>query len=156
MKSINGLDISVSYGSKIIEVPFTLKLNDFQLERYPGSDSPSSFASEVTLIDKKNNLIENRRIFMNNVLNYQGFRFFQSSYDSDELGTVLSVNHDKWGTRITYLGYLLLALGMLFTFFIKQSRLKYLAEQLDRIKKKRISQFATILLLLIVTSLITD
>ncbi len=152
MKSINGLDISVSYGSKIIEVPFTIKLNDFQLDRYPGSDSPSSFASEVTLIDQKNNLTENRRIFMNNVLNYQGFRFFQSSYDSDELGTVLSVNHDKWGTMITYLGYLLLALGMLFTFFIKQSRLKFLADQLDRIKKKRISQYATILLLLSVVT----
>jgi cytochrome c-type biogenesis protein CcsB len=147
MKKINGMEISVSYGSKIIEVPFTLKLNDFQLERYPGSDSPSSFASEVTLIDAENNLTEDRRIFMNNVLNYQGYRFFQSSYDSDELGTVLSVNHDKWGTMVTYLGYLLLALGMIFTFFIKQSRMKYLADQLQRIKKKRISQFATVLLL---------
>ena len=33
---------------------------------------------------------------MNNVLDYQGYRF-QSSYDQDELGTVLSVNHDFWG-----------------------------------------------------------
>ena len=46
---------------------------------------------------------------MNNILNYGGFRFFQSSYDKDEKGTVLSVNHDKWGTIVTYIGYIFLA-----------------------------------------------
>ena len=45
---------------------------------------------------------------MNNVLNYKGYRFFQSSYDKDEKGTILSVNFDWWGTLITYIGYFLL------------------------------------------------
>lgn len=146
MKHINGIDVSVSYGSKIIKVPFTIRLNDFQLDRYPGSQSPSSFASEVTLFDPETNFQEDRRIFMNNVLNYRGFRFFQSSYDSDELGTILSVNHDKWGTIVTYIGYLLLALGIFFTFFIKQSRFKMLGDHLKRIKRKRIGQLAVVLL----------
>lgn len=150
IKNVGGLSVSASYGSKNIDLPFALKLNDFQLDRYPGSDSPSSFASEVTLIDDENGVHEDRRIFMNNVLNYKGFRFFQSSYDSDELGTVLSVNHDAWGTIMTYIGYTMLTIGMIFTFFIKKGRLEYLSRQIDLLKKKRIT--LTSLALLFVAS----
>ena len=81
---------SLAYGSKYYKTPFYLELNDFQLERYQNSNSPSSFASEVTLLDGVS--LKDHRIYMNNVLDYQGYRFFQSSYDKDELGTVLSVN----------------------------------------------------------------
>ena len=73
---LGGLNFSMSYGSKFIITPFKIQLNDFQLERYPGSNSPSSFASEVTLID--GDFEEDHRIYMNNVLDYQGYRFFQS------------------------------------------------------------------------------
>jgi hypothetical protein len=52
------------------------------------------------------------RIFMNNPLDYRGFRHFQSSYDQDRRGTVLSVNHDP-GKVPTYVGYTLLATGLL-------------------------------------------
>ncbi len=74
--------------------------------------SPSSFASEVTVLDPSKNMEKPYRIFMNNILNYGGFRFFQSSYDKDEKGTILSVNHDKWGTIVTYIGYIFLAAGL--------------------------------------------
>ena len=59
---------------------------------------------------------------MNNVLQHKGFRLFQSSYDKDEKGTILSVNHDWWGTLITYIGYALMALGMILVFFTKSTR----------------------------------
>jgi hypothetical protein len=39
---------------------------------------------------------------MNHILDHKEYRFFQSSFDPDEMGTVLSVNHDEWGTNITY------------------------------------------------------
>ena len=84
--------------------------------------SPSSFASEVSVIDGEN--ISDHRIFMNNVLNYRGYRFFQSSYDKDEKGTILSVNQDWWGTLITYVGYGLLFLGILLTFSQKTQGLR--------------------------------
>jgi len=109
---INGLMISMDYGSREINLPFAIKLNDFQLERYPGSMSPSSYASQVTVIDHEKNKNFPFHIYMNHVLNYRGYRFFQSSYDRDELGSILSVNHDYWGTFFTYIGYFLLALGM--------------------------------------------
>ena len=57
---------------------------------------------------------------MNNVLQYKGYRFFQSSYDEDEQGTILSVNHDWWGTYVTYVGYFLLFLGFILVFFSKK------------------------------------
>ena len=116
----DNITVTLEYGSKIVELPFSIKLNDFQLERYPGSMSPSSYASEVTVI-KENGTTYDYRIFMNRTLNEGNFLFSQSSYFPDETETVLSVNNDpgKWPT---YLGYFLLTLGLLLNFFDKKSR----------------------------------
>jgi cytochrome c-type biogenesis protein CcsB len=143
--NIGGADFSIAYGSKYIEIPFSIQLRDFQLERYPGSMSPSSFASEVTVIDPSKGVEKPYRIFMNNILNYGGFRFFQSSYDKDEKGTILSVNHDFWGTFVTYAGYLVLAAGLIFNFFSKNSRFRKLAKAAAEARKN--SAMAMILLL---------
>lgn len=138
--NINGTDISISYGSKLIEVPFSIYLTDFQIERYPGSNSPSSFASEVVL--KSQNTEKPFRIYMNNILKYSGFRFFQSSYDRDEKGTILSVNHDSLGTTVTYIGYLLMAIGMVLIFFNKNSRIKALIKTSAKLREERKKLFA--------------
>ncbi len=124
--TINGINVSLSFGSAVRELPFSLYLRDFQLERYPGSNSPSSYASEITLRDPASSVERPFRIFMNNILKYQGYRFFQSAFDPDEKGTILSVNQDYWGTMISYLGYFLMALGMVFTVFSKSSRFQTL------------------------------
>ena len=113
--------VYLNYGSKPLSVPFAIRLNDFQLDRYPGSKSPSSYASEVTVIDKANDVEFDYRIFMNSTLQYGGYQFFQSSYEPDETGTVLSVNNDP-GTIPTYVGYFLLTLGLLMNMFDKKSR----------------------------------
>jgi len=112
--------ISLEYGSKILTVPFYIKLKDFQLDRYPGSMSPSSYASEVTVM-KEDGKKYDYRIFMNKTLHEGNYLFFQSSYFPDETGTVLSVNNDpgKWPT---YLGYFLLILGLMLNLFDKKSR----------------------------------
>ncbi len=139
---VNGVNVKISFGAKIIELPFSLKLNDFQLERYPGSNSPSSYASEITLYDESKSLEMPYRIYMNHVLNYGGYRFFQSSYDKDEKGTILSVNHDAAGTIITYIGYFIMTLGMILTIFSRNSRfmsLSKLSSQLRRSRKELVS-----------------
>jgi len=123
---LDGEEVSIIYGPETMELPFSIMLRDFQLERYPASNSPSSYASEVTLIDPSQNLEMDYRIFMNHVLDHRGYRFFQSSYDPDELGTVLSVNHDFWGMIITYLGYLLMSIGMFLALFTRNSRFRQL------------------------------
>lgn len=107
---INDLHLKIRYGSKPIQLPFEIGLTDFTLERYPGSDSPSAYYSDLQITD--NNQTLDYSIFMNNVLDYKGYRFFQSAYLPDESGTILSINHDRWGTLVTYIGYALLALGM--------------------------------------------
>ncbi|MDP4241002.1 MAG: cytochrome c biogenesis protein ResB, partial [Bacteroidota bacterium] len=93
---INGVKVSVTYGMLQHKLPFSITLKAFQLGRYPGSNSPSSYASEITVNDTELKSERPFRIYMNNILKYRGYRFFQSSYDSDEKGTVLSVSHDYW------------------------------------------------------------
>ena len=95
----NGLTFEMRYGASEIPVPFQVKCRDFILDKYPGSNSPSSFASELTIIDTANNYIKDKGIFMNNVWDYNGYRLFQSGYDQDEGGTHLSVNHDYWESK---------------------------------------------------------
>lgn len=133
--AIGDVPVKISYGSELIELPFALYLKDFQLDRYIGSDSPSSFASEIQLVDHEQNVQQDYRIFMNNTLKYRGYRFYQSSYDQDEHGTVLSVNKDFWGTAITYIGYLLMALGMIIALFVKHSYFRYLVRHLKELNK---------------------
>ncbi len=124
--TVGGVKIAMYLGAKKIALPFSIKLIDFELERYPGSMSPSSYASEIELIDHEMG-IKNMpyRIYMNHVLDHRNYRFFQSSYDQDEKGTVLSVNHDP-GTWPTYIGYILLTLGMLWNLFDKNGRFQKL------------------------------
>ncbi len=132
---IGDLAFLFKYGSKVYELPFSIKLNDFIADKYPGTEkSYSAFASEVTVIDEEN---FDYRIFMNNILNYKGYRFFQASFDPDEKGTVLSVNHDFWGTAITYLGYILLYIGLLSILISGFTRFSYLKSQIQQIKIKK-------------------
>jgi hypothetical protein len=105
--------VSLSYGPIVKELPYRIALDDFVLDTYPGSDNPASYESHVRLYDPEQG-IEGRpvRIWMNHPLTHRGSKHFQSSYDQDRHGTVLSVNHDpgKWPT---YLGYILISLGFL-------------------------------------------
>jgi cytochrome c-type biogenesis protein CcsB len=145
---LGGFNFHLAYGSVYEKLPFTIMLRDFQMERYPGSNSPSSYASEVTLIDKAAEVERPVRIYMNNVLDYKGYRFFQSSYDTDELGTVLSVNKDRPGTLVSYAGYFFLALGFIITLFHPGSRFRKLGEL---VRKARVKKESLALLALIFT-----
>jgi len=133
---LSGLRYQMEYGSKKIKLPFSIKCNDFMMERYPGSNVASSYASDLEIIDNANNYHKKKRVFMNHVLDYNGFRFFQSGYDEDEKGTRLSVNHDYWGTNVTYLGYLLMAIGMVLSLFAPGGRFRELIDKLIKTMQK--------------------
>ena len=132
---------AVFVGSQRITTPFYIELENFQLSRYPGSESPSEFSSDVRVI-KENGEIFEANIYMNNTLTYDGYKFFQTSYDEDEKGTILTVNKDP-GVELTYIGYALLFLGLLLIIFDKKSRLRFLIRKIKRMP------IATILLPLI-------
>ncbi len=144
---VDGVEVSLAYGSKRLELPFALKLNKFELDRYPGSMSPASYASEVELIDEEQSVHKPFRIFMNNVLDHRGYRFFQSSYDMDEKGTVLSVNNDP-GTPIAYLAYIMLGIGMFWSLLSRGNRFEQLSNRAKKLSAKSGSALALALVLL--------
>ena len=141
---IGDVEIAFKLGAKVIPLPFSLKLIDFQLERYPGSMSPSSYASDVELTDSSEEIKDMPyKIFMNHVLDHRSYRFFQSSYDQDEKGTVLSVNHDP-GTWPTYIGYILLTLGMLWNLIDKNGRFQKLLKGARKLQNTTVAILLTL------------
>ncbi len=133
--SLGGLDFHISFGAIRKQLPFSIKLDDFIADKYPGTEkSYSSFMSKVTVEDDKPFAYD---IYMNHILDYKGYRLFQSSFMPDEKGTILSINHDAWGTGITYVGYFLLYAGLMAIMFIGKTRFKDLGDKLKKVMKKR-------------------
>ncbi len=142
--TLDGLNIMIGFGPKVYTTPFALKLDDFVMETYPGSSSPSAYESHVQIIDEGKQTPY--KIYMNNVLNHKGYRFFQASFDEDRQGTVLSVNHDFWGTLITYIGYFFLFTAMFVIFFWKGTHFWKLNQQLKRMSKNKTAVLVALLL----------
>lgn len=133
--TVGGLEFSLRYGSKEYQLPFSVRLNDFIAEKYPGTEKGyASFMSKVTVEDERPFDYD---IYMNHVLDHRGYRFFQSSFHPDEKGTVLSVNHDQWGTWITYIGYFLLYAGLMGIMFFGKTRFRELTTALEKLKGKK-------------------
>lgn len=125
--------LRLSWGAKILELPFSIYLGDFKLQRYPGSNSPSAYSSDVKVYDTKDDVSFEQTISMNNTLNYKGYKFFQSSYTMNESATILSVNKDP-GVIPTYIGYALLFTGLFLSLFMKNGRFRKLANKKYEIK----------------------
>lgn len=89
------------------KLPVTLV--DFRVEYYPGTQAPADFISTLEIDGSP------ATVAMNRVASARGYRFYQTSYDSDCLGSVLTVTHDPVGIAVTYVGYLLLLAGLLLT-----------------------------------------
>ena len=122
--------VQTSHGHRnVMLLPFHVELVKFTLTRYPGSTSPSSYESELLVhID---GTTRHERVYMNNVLDIKGYRFFQASYDADEEGTVLSVNKDVAGRTVTYAGYILLFIGSILCLTGRNGRIRTLYRQLN-------------------------
>ena len=113
--SFGGQEAKFYFSSKALNLPFSLKLDDFILERYAGLNSPSSYTSKVSIAGGKYD------ISLNNPLTIDGYKIFQSSYDPDELGSAFEISRDP-GKIPTYIGYFLLCLGFVGNLFSKKSR----------------------------------
>lgn len=149
-------EFSFSWGAKELELPFAILLNDFRLDRYPGSNSPSTYESDIKIYDQNSDDTLEYTIFMNNTLDYKGYRFFQSSYKADESATILSVNKDP-GKTPTYIGYFLLFTGLILSLFVKKGRFRKLSSkkyELEDIKKSYYAKKIVSLSILILASFI--
>ncbi len=146
--------IEVSFGPVYYYLPFHLKLNDFQVNRYPGSNSPSSYDSYVSVLNKEKEHLFDFHIFMNHVLHHKGWRFFQSSYDDDEQGSVFSVTYDEAGIVVTYIGYFLLFLSMIVSLFWKGTSFRFYLSKVYA--RKQEFQWLLVLFLLLPLSLFSQ
>lgn len=114
MQAITGQAINVFETSDGEQhtLPFTVTLELFDIQTYPGTPAPMDFVSQIQVNDGKGT-IANGTVSMNNVFSHHGYRFYQSGYDAEGRGTIFSVAHDPWGIGVTYAGYGLLLIGMI-------------------------------------------
>lgn len=135
ISSINGYlhlreDIETSYyeadSGEVHELPFGVKLLSFDVLVYPGTQSPSDYMSTVQIIDKESQNGEEYLISMNNILKYKGYRFYQSSFDEDKKGSILTVSKDIYGIPVTYTGYFLLFASMIWILLYPKGRFRTL------------------------------
>ncbi len=106
-------------GEAVWELPFSIVLDSFEVVPYPGTRTPMDFTSHVS-IDGEDYLIS-----MNNILRHGGYRFYQADY-GDDGSSVLSVSHDPWGIGVTYCGYGLLLIGLLWMLVAPDERFRRL------------------------------
>lgn len=94
-------------------LPFQLKLDTFYVENYPGTNAPADYVSRITVIDSIAKETKSGVVSMNNIFEYGGYRFYQSSFDESWDTSVLSINRDIIGIPLSYSGYALFVIGMI-------------------------------------------
>ena len=112
-----------------IGLPFTLLLDSFRVEYYPGTEAPADYISHIRVLRPGQGADSSscsRTVSMNRILSEQGFRFYQSSFDEDRQGSWLTVNRDPWGIGITYAGYILLGISMIGMLFGRRGEFRRL------------------------------
>lgn len=92
-------------------LPFVVRLDSFDVVNHPGTTAASDYITRFSIADGKT--IIHAQVSMNKIFVYHGVRFYQASYDTDNLGSILSVSSDRWGIPTTYTGYGLLFFSLL-------------------------------------------
>lgn len=120
------------------ELPFSVRLDDFVLETYPGTMRPAGFMSVVQVTDRDSGRTFPARIWMNHPLEYRGYTLFQSSYQQSggREATVLSVSKDP-GQAVVFVGYVAVVLGMIIVLFTRISETRERAAQEARHAARR-------------------
>ena len=130
------------------DMPFYLALKKFQILYDADGTTPADYVSHVLIATKEGK--EETTISMNNIGRVKGFRIYQTSFDDDLGGSVFTISYDPWGTAITYAGYLLLAISMIWVSFSKVQSSKFKVQSSETEKNSQFSilnsQFSTALL----------
>ena len=109
---------------RVEQLPFILRLDSFRVDCFPGTEAPSDFVSMVSVGTPSPS--EKAVISMNNILSRDGYRFYQTSFDADHDGTILTVKYDPWGIAVTYGGYLLLGISMIWVLLARDEEFRRL------------------------------
>lgn len=112
------------------KLPFTICLENFEIKFYEGSDMPSDYVSHVTIDGKP------FTISMNQIVSQKGVRLYQSDYDMDLQGSILAMNSDPWGIPVTYCGYALLFVSLVWMLIDPKGKFR---QQLSILRQQRFS-----------------
>ncbi len=112
-------DWYVAFSPKLMQLPFTLKLNDFIVERNEGSESVAMWTSLVTLMDPQTGELAERRVWMNHPTWFKGWKIAQASWNPGDLAqSTLQVKREPWWvTGLTWLGSLMVTIGVAVMFY---------------------------------------
>ncbi len=109
-------------------LPFTVTLQSFDIQTYPGTPAPMDFISRIVVDDGDEEPVAGT-VSMNHVFSHRGYRFYQSGYDAQGRGAIFTVAHDPWGIGVTYVGYGLLLVGMLGVLLDRRTAFRALLRQ---------------------------
>ena len=112
-------------------LPFVLRLDNFDIKYHPGTKAAADYSSQLTITD--GTIEEHFTVSMNNIHTYQNIRFYQTSYDQDGRGSVLTLNSDPWGIPVTYLGYGMLFLSLIYMLIDPHGNFRRLLAQLTSV-----------------------
>ena len=104
------------------QLPFSVSLDTFEVVYHDGTRAAADYISQLTVQDGSQKL--KAQVSMNNIFSHRGIRFYQSSYDEDGQGTVLAVNSDPWGIPVTYTGYALLFISLVWMLIDPKGRFR--------------------------------
>ena len=105
----------VRSGMKLKDLPFDIRLDTFLVDYHAGTHSASDYVSRFTIESDGEKL--QGEVSMNQIFSHRGIRLYQSSFDEDGLGSYLSINSDPWGIPVTYAGYALLFVSLIWMLF---------------------------------------
>lgn len=97
------------------KLPFSLCLQKFEAKMHDGTNAVADYSSKFTVIDGDDK--SEGEVSMNNIYSHQSYRLYQSSYDEDGKGSVLAINADPYGIPVTYTGYALLFISLVWMLF---------------------------------------
>ena len=102
-------------GMKEEKLPFSLCLQKFEAKMHDGTNAVADYSSKFTVIDGDDK--SEGEVSMNNIYSHRSYRLYQSSYDEDGKGSVLAINADPYGIPVTYTGYTLLFISLVWMLF---------------------------------------
>lgn len=102
-------------GMKEEKLPFSLCLQKFEAKMHDGTNAAADYSSKFTIIDGDDK--SEGEVSMNNIYSHRSYRLYQSSYDEDGKGSVLAINADPYGIPVTYTGYALLFISLVWMLF---------------------------------------
>ena len=141
----------INKGGEKCTLPFSISLEDFEIIYYKGTRAPMDYVSRITVSAENNSESLEGEISMNKIFSFMNYRFYQSGYDANGQGIVLSVSHDPYGIGITYTGYSILLVSIILFFLNPQSTFRQLMKSY-RNNSQDIKKGCSILFLLFVST----